>query len=80
MASNEIALKEGVFYYVKLPEDDYARGKFKGYASLCGEVAMVIEMQDGKMRFIPIAQIVYIDQESPSIDEEKPKNIDIYYR
>ena len=80
MDGNEFALKEGAVYLIKMSEEDTIQGKFRGYASLCGENAIVIEKSDKRMRYIPVAQIIYIDQEELSVHEEKPKNIDIYYR
>ena len=80
MDGNEFALKEGVSYLITMPEDVTTRGKFRGYASLCGENAIVIEKGDKTIRYIPVAQIMYIDQEDYPVHEEKPKNIDIYYR
>ena len=80
MGSNEIALKEGVNCHVKMTDDDSVQGIFRGYSSLGGDVAMVIEKKGGMIRFIPITQIVYIDQLDKPAPEEQPKKIDIYYR
>ena len=80
MDGNEFALKEGAEYHIKMFKEDTVRGKFRGYVSLCGENAIVIEKSDKRVRYIPVAQIIYIDQEEYSVHEEKPKNIDIYYR
>ena len=80
MDGNELSLKVGGNYYVKMSEEDDVRGIFRGYSSLGGDVAMVIEKKDGLMRFIPLTQIIYIDQLNKPVAEEEPKNIDIYYR
>ena len=80
MDGNELSLKVGGNYYVKMSEEDDVRGIFRGYSSLGSDVAMVIEKKDGMMRFIPLTQIIYIDQLYKPVHEEQPKNIDIYYR
>ena len=74
------ALKQDGKYLIRIADEDDTIGIFKGYSSLAGEVAMVIEMDGGRMRFIPLAQIVYIDQLEVSETQEEPKKIDIYYR
>ena len=73
-------LKQDGKYLIRIADEDDTIGIFKGYSSLAGEVAMVIEMDGGRMRFIPLAQIVYIDQLEASDTQEEPKKIDIYYR
>ena len=80
MDANEFALKDGAVYFIKMSEGETSLGKFRGYASICGENAIVLEKNDKRVRYIPVAQIIYIDQQDFSVHEEKPKNIDIYYR
>ena len=81
MENPNISLKQDGRYRVRLADDeDETTGIFKGYSSLCGEVAMVIQLSNGKMRFIPLAQIVYIDQLEAPESEKQPKKVDIYYR
>ena len=80
MDAKEFLLKQDGKYLVRIADEDDTIGIFKGYSSLCGEVAMVIEMDGGRMRFIPLAQIVYIDQLEIPESEEQPKKVDIYYR
>ena len=80
MDGSEFALKPEGRYCVWVDVDDSFKGIFKGYSSLCGEVAMVIDTGKGKLRFVPVAQIRYIDQlEIPESKEETSK-VDIYYR
>ena len=79
MEEPNYSLKEDGRYVVHTTDEDDTRGIFKGYSSLCGEVAVVIET-NRKLRFIPIAQIVYIDQLEIPESEKQPKKVDIYYR
>ena len=80
MENKEIILKPETRCSVELSTEELGfEGVFKGYSSLCGEVAMVFEY-DGKLRFVPITQIVYIDQMEAPCSEDQPKKIDIYYR
>ena len=80
MDNPNFSLKEDGKYLVRIADEDDTIGIFKGYSSLCGEVAMVIEIDGGRMRFIPLAQIVCIDQLEIPASEMQPKKVDIYYR
>ena len=77
---NEFRLKADGKYNVKISEEIDISGTFKGYSSIGGEVAMVIEKDDGRKRFIPLSQIMYIDELEISETVEEPKKVDIYYR
>ena len=79
MENNEYILKPEGRYRVYIDEQNDFTGIFKGYSSLCGETAMVIEV-NGRLKFIPIAQILFIDQIDIPKSEEAPKKVDIYYR
>ena len=74
------ALKQDGKYLIRIADEDDTIGIFKGYSSLGGDTAMVIEMDGGKIRFIPISQIVYIDQLEIPSSQEQPSKVDIYYR
>ena len=79
MDNKDFVLKPETKCYVELSaEDSGFSAVFKGYSSLCGEVAMVFDC-NGKLRFVPLTQIVYIETSSLT-HEEQPKKIDIYYR
>ncbi len=80
MDGKEITLKTEGKYLIRIADEDDTIGVFKGYSSLGGDTAMVIEMDGGKIRFIPISQIVYIDQLEIPCSQEQPKKVDIYYR
>ena len=80
MDDKGFVLKQDGKYLVRIADEDDTIGLFKGYSSLAGDIAMVIEMDGGKMRFIPLAQIVYIDQLEIPASVEQPKKDDIYYR
>ena len=80
MDGNEFSLKLNSKYLVRIADEDDTIGIFRGYSSLGGDVAMVIEMDVGKMRFIPLSQIVYIDQLEIIKPDSSPKKVDIYYR
>ncbi len=79
MDNNEIILKPESVCFIHIDEDFDFEGTFKGYSSLCGETAMVLDVR-GTKRFIPIAQIVYIDVKETPKSEDAPKKVDIYYR
>ena len=80
MENKEIILKPEGKYLVRIADEDDTIGIFKGYSSLCGEVAMVIEIDGGRMRFIPLSQIKFLDQLEVPKSEDLPSKVDIYYR
>lgn len=81
MTDKEFTLNVGGKYLIKIPDQDDTVGIFKGYPMLGNETSVAIEMDGGKMRFIPISQIVFIDVLEPGeAEKSKPaKNRDIYY-
>ena len=80
MENKEIILKPEGKYLVRIADEDDTIGIFKGYSSLCGEVAMVIEIDGGRKRFIPLSQIKFLDQLEVPKSEDLPSKVDIYYR
>ena len=80
MEEPSYSLKQDGKYLVRIADEDDTIGIFKGYSSLCGEIAAVFEMKYEKLRFIPLAQIVYIDELQVPKSEDQPKKVDIYYR
>ena len=80
MDSKELSLTVGGKYCVSLGDDLDVRGTFKGYSSLGNEIAVVIEMDGGRLRFIPVGPIQYMDQLVLPKPDDEPKKVDIYYR
>ena len=61
MSQSNCELTVGSKYKVKLPEDEYVYGHFVGYSMIGTESALVIKMDGDRLRYIPVAQIVYLD-------------------
>jgi len=80
MDSKEFSLTVDGSYRIMFAEDKTMTGKFKGYSSIGSEIAVVMEPDGGGLRFIPVQQILYIDQLSLPKSEDEPKKVDIYYR
>ena len=80
MDNSDYILKIGEVCEFRLTDESQFSGTFMGYSSLGGEVAVVVRTQHSKMRFIPLTQIVYIDQSDIPVSREQPKKDDIYYR
>ena len=82
MADKDFMLNINGKYLVRIAGEDDTIGLFKGYLALGEDTAVAIEMESGRIRFIPLAQVVYIDVlETPSAEERKEpqKSRDIYY-
>ena len=59
--SENYELKVGSKYLVKTSEEEDTIGCFVGYSMIGTESAVVISTEGNRVRFIPVAQIVYID-------------------
>ncbi|MEM3038691.1 MAG: hypothetical protein QXE45_04775 [Thermoplasmata archaeon] len=62
------------------------RGKFRGFATIAEETALVIELDDppeekGRLRFIPVPTILSVDvlKAAERLDEPKEKQIEGIY-
>ena len=80
MESKDYSLTVDGTYRIALGDDIDVTGTFKGYSSLGNEIALVIEMSDEKLRFVPVRQIRYLDQIQLPKPDDEPKKVDIYYR
>ena len=79
MSQSSCELTVGSKYKVKLPEEEDIFGRFAGYTMIGTESAIVITMDGDRMRFIPVAQIVYIDLlESAECAERKERPERLY--
>ena len=79
MTQESYELTVGSMYSVNLPEDVTIRGSFAGYAMIGTESAIVLKVNgdENKIRFIPVAQIVYIDliQAAKPERKERPEHL-----
>ena len=80
METKDFSLTVDGKYKIDLGDDFEVTGIFKGYSSLGSEIALVIEMDGGQLRFVPVRQIRYMDQIELPKPEDEPKKVDIYYR
>ncbi len=61
LTENEFMLNKGGRYLIRIPDEEDTIGTFRGYCALGEDTALVIEMAEGKVRFVPTSQITYID-------------------
>lgn len=77
---SEFKLNKGGRYLIRLPEEEDTIGFFRGYCTLGEDPALVIEMAEGKIRFVPTAQITFIDVLDAGVSEKQgPKRDDVNY-
>ncbi len=79
MTNSEMTLNIGGRYSIKVADVDDTIGIFRGYCALGVDSALVIEMDGGKMRFIPIPQIVLIDVLDSGAPSEDDRKADVNY-
>ncbi|MCQ2085964.1 MAG: hypothetical protein MJY54_00830 [archaeon] len=81
MITEEFMLNINGKYLVRVAEEDDTIGIFRGYSALGSDTAIAIEMDGGRIRLIPVAQIIYIDVLSSGEFETKDsdKNRGLYY-
>lgn len=79
----EYLVTVGSKYRVNHGDEELTEGVFKGFSALGTETAMVFELEDKTLRFINLAQIIYLDLlEDASPKEKKSKRKDtgsVYY-
>ena len=80
MSKDYLSMIEGWAYAVTVGKDKM-EGRFKGYAMIGSESALVIRLSDGVTRFIPIASIKFIDLLRSCVEEkeEEKKSEQAYY-
>ena len=71
----------GSKYSVNVGDDDPTIGVFKGYSAMGTETAMVFQLDDGKLRFINLQQIIYLDllEDAPKKTPKKKDQGSVYY-
>ena len=78
--SENLEIKVGSKYLVKIADEDDTIGHFAGYAMLGSESALVFRMDGDKIRYIPAGQIVIMDLlEAADEEEKKPKTAELLY-
>jgi hypothetical protein len=78
MTQESYELTVGSRYTVTLSEEESFDGTFVGYAMIGTESAIVLNMKGDKIRFIPVAQIVYIDLLEAAKPERKDRPEQLY--
>ncbi len=74
LTENEFMLNKGGRYLIRIPEEEDTIGTFRGYCALGEDTALVIEMAEGKIRFVPTSQITYVDVLEAGV-KERPASI-----
>ncbi len=62
-------------------DEELTTGVFKGYSAVGAETMMVIQLDDGTLRFINLAQIIYLDllEDAPKKQSKKKEPGSVYY-
>lgn len=61
LSDNEFRLNKGGKYLIRITDEEDTVGIFRGYSPLGQGTAVTIEMSEGRIRFIPVGQITFID-------------------
>jgi hypothetical protein len=69
---------EGWTYAVSTEKDRF-EGMFKGYAMIGSESAIAMQLSGGVTRFVPVANIMYIDLTASGGHKEEKKAEPAYY-
>ncbi|MCQ2086400.1 MAG: hypothetical protein MJY54_03150 [archaeon] len=81
MTTEKFTLNVNGKYLIRINEEEDTIGVFRGYSALGSDTAIVIEMDGGRIRLIPVSQVVYIDVLSSGEFEIKDsdRNRGLYY-
>jgi hypothetical protein len=77
----DFAVSVGSKYRVNHGDEELTEGIFKGYSAMGTETAMVFELADGTLRFVNLAQIIYLDLLEPGQKRpaKKRESGSVYY-
>ena len=77
----EFVISAGSKCRVNHGDEELTVGFFKGYSAVGTETMMVIQMDDGTLRFINLAQIIYLDllEDAPKKQSKKREAGSVYY-
>lgn len=79
--SENYELKTGSKYLIRTCEEEDTIGHMAGYAMIGSESALVINVVEGRIRYIPVSQISFMELlESAEEEEKKPvKGTELLY-
>ena len=77
----EYLVSIGSKYSVDYGGEEPTVGVFKGYSAMGTDTAMVFELENGTLRFINLAQIIYLDllESAPKKASKKKDTGSVYY-
>ncbi len=77
----EYVVSVGSKYRVNHGDEELTTGIFKGYSAMGSETMMVFELEDKTLRFINLAQIIYLDllEDAPKKQTKKRETGSVYY-
>lgn len=78
MTQESYELTVGSRYAVTLSEEESFNGTFVGYAMIGTESAIVLEKSANRIRYVPVAQILYIDLIEAAKPERKERPEHLY--
>ena len=81
VVEGEYQVSVGAKYSVDCGAEELTVGIFKGYSAMGTETAMVFELENGTLRFINLAQIIYLDllKSAPKKPLKKKDTGSVYY-
>ena len=81
VVEGEYIVSIGSKYSVDHGGEDLTVGIFKGYSAMGTETAMVFELENGTLRFINLAQIIYLVllEAAPKKASKKKDTGSVYY-
>ncbi|MBQ8179417.1 MAG: hypothetical protein IJ026_03095 [Candidatus Methanomethylophilaceae archaeon] len=80
--NEEFMITRGSKYRVNHGDEEFTVGVFRGLSVIGNDTAMVFELEDGVLRFISSAQIIFMDLLEQAPDAEVPRKVEtgsVYY-
>ncbi len=69
----EFLVSVGSKYRVNHGDEEMTVGVFIGYSAMGTETAMVFRLDDGTLRFVSLAQIIYLDLLEEAVPEKRKR-------
>ena len=81
LLEGEYQVTIGSKHRVNHGDEELTEGIFKGYSAMGTETMTVFQLDDGTLRFISLAQIIYMDllEDAPNKKSKKKDTGSVYY-
>ncbi len=81
MTDKDFKITKDAKYSIKCIDAEDMEAVFRGYSMIGSDTSLVLELGSGRVRFLPVSQIIYLDliEDAPQVADVTKKCDGIYY-